>query len=104
MIEVFKFEDETEEQCRLKCLDELDVYNNEILTNEEVRECFNKVLASMSTIRQDKKEHIRNIKGTLEEKQKTCPRCKSELVERKGAYGKFLGCNSYPRCKYTYSK
>ena len=79
-------------------------YNNEILTNEEVRECFNKVLASMSTIRQDKKEHIRNIKGTLEEKQKTCPRCKSELVERKGAYGKFLGCSSYPRCKYTYSK
>ena len=34
MIEVFKFEDETEEQCRLKCLDELDVYNNEILTRE----------------------------------------------------------------------
>ena len=34
MIEVFKFEDETEEQCRLKCLDELDVYNNEILTKE----------------------------------------------------------------------
>ena len=34
MIEVFKFEDENEEQCRLKCLDELDVYNNEILTKE----------------------------------------------------------------------
>ena len=34
MIEVFKFEEETEEQCRLKCLDELDVYNNEILTKE----------------------------------------------------------------------
>ena len=28
-------------------------YNNEILTNEEVKECFNKVLSSMSTIRQD---------------------------------------------------
>lgn len=79
-------------------------YNNEILTNEEVKECFNKVLSSMSTIRQDKKEHIRNIKDTLEEKQKTCPICKSELVERKGAYGEFLGCSSYPRCKYTYSK
>ena len=34
MIEVFKYVDETEEQCRLKCLDELDVYNNEILTKE----------------------------------------------------------------------
>lgn len=79
-------------------------YNNEILTNEEVKEYFNKVLSSMSTIRQDKKEHIINIKDTLEEKQKTCPICKSELVERKGAYGEFLGCSSYPRCKYTYSK
>lgn len=34
MVEIFKFEDETEEKCRLKCLDELDVYNNEILTKE----------------------------------------------------------------------
>lgn len=34
MVEVFRFEDETEEKCRLRCLDELDVYNNEILTRE----------------------------------------------------------------------
>lgn len=34
MIEVYKYEAENEEQCRLNCLDELDVYNNEILTKE----------------------------------------------------------------------
>lgn len=34
MIEVYKFEDATEEKCRMKCLDELDVYNNEIITKE----------------------------------------------------------------------
>ena len=34
MIQVYKFESDTEENCRLKCLDELDVYNNEILTKE----------------------------------------------------------------------
>ena len=34
MIKIYKYEDETEEKCRLKCLDELDVYNNEILTKE----------------------------------------------------------------------
>ena len=34
MINVYKFESDTEENCRLKCLDELDVYNNEILTKE----------------------------------------------------------------------
>ena len=34
MLKVYKFESDTEENCRLKCLDELDVYNNEILTKE----------------------------------------------------------------------
>lgn len=31
MIEVYKFQGNDEEECRLKCLEELDVYNNEIL-------------------------------------------------------------------------
>ena len=34
MIEVYKFEGNNEEECRVTCLDELDVYNNEIITNE----------------------------------------------------------------------
>ena len=34
MIQVYKFESDTEENCRLKCLEDLDVYNNEILTKE----------------------------------------------------------------------
>jgi len=32
-----------------------------------------------------------------------CPRCKSKLVERVGRYGKFLGCQRYPTCKYSCS-
>lgn len=34
MIEVYKFEGNNEEECRVKCLDTLDVYNNEIITKE----------------------------------------------------------------------
>ena len=34
MIEVYKFEGNTEEECKIKCLESLDVYNNEIITNE----------------------------------------------------------------------
>lgn len=34
MVKVYKFESDTEENCRIKCLEELDVYNNEILTKE----------------------------------------------------------------------
>ena len=57
MIEVFKFEDETEEQCRLKCLDELDVYNNEILTREyEEDERYKMEVVK----KEDIKEYIKN--------------------------------------------
>ena len=75
-----------------------------MITTEEVKESLNKVLESMSTIRQDIKTHVKNIKDTLEENKRTCPRCKSELVERTGTYGKFLGCSSYPKCRYTYKQ
>ena len=30
-----------------------------------------------------------------------CPECGSELKERGGKFGKFYGCSSYPKCKYT---
>ena len=29
-----------------------------------------------------------------------CPECGSDLVERKGRYGVFVGCSNYPSCKY----
>ena len=57
MIEVFKFEDETEEKCRLKCLDELDVYNNEILTKEYEED--NKYVMEVVK-KQNVKEYIKN--------------------------------------------
>ena len=38
MVKVYKFESDTEENCRIKCLEELDVYNNEILTKEYTEE------------------------------------------------------------------
>ncbi len=29
-----------------------------------------------------------------------CPDCGSPLVYKRGRYGKFIGCSSYPKCKY----
>lgn len=29
-----------------------------------------------------------------------CPECESDLVERMGRYGKFVGCSNYPKCRY----
>ncbi len=33
---------------------------------------------------------------------KKCPKCGSELKERTGKYGKFIGCTKFPECLYTY--
>jgi hypothetical protein len=30
-----------------------------------------------------------------------CPRCTFNLEVRKGAYGLFLGCSDWPRCRYS---
>lgn len=30
-----------------------------------------------------------------------CPKCGGQLVERKGKYGRFMGCSTYPKCDYT---
>ena len=31
----------------------------------------------------------------------TCPECGSELVERQGSNGAFVGCSTYPKCSHT---
>lgn len=38
MINVYNFEDKTEEKCRMKCLEELDVYDDEIITRDYVED------------------------------------------------------------------
>jgi len=30
-----------------------------------------------------------------------CPKCKAELIRKKGKYGDFFGCSTYPDCKFT---
>lgn len=34
---------------------------------------------------------------------RTCPQCGGPLVMKAGRYGKFIGCSSYPNCKYIES-
>ena len=65
---------------------------------DNVDEVFNTLVENNIKDKKTKKEHIKNIKNTIEKK---LPKCGGELVEREGKYGKFLGCSNYPKCKYT---
>ena len=31
----------------------------------------------------------------------TCPKCGSDLVLKKGQYGRFIGCSGFPNCRFT---
>ena len=58
MIKVYKFESDNEENCRLKCLEELDVYNNEII----IKEYEENNLYNMEVVKkEDVKEYIREF-------------------------------------------
>ena len=30
-----------------------------------------------------------------------CPKCSGVMEEKKGQYGRFLGCTKFPRCRHT---
>lgn len=46
---------------------------------------------------------IKSIGSRYVSKEYRCPRCNGMLLMRNGIYGKFWGCNHYPKCKYTRS-
>ncbi|WP_084778000.1 topoisomerase DNA-binding C4 zinc finger domain-containing protein [Saccharibacillus sacchari] len=54
----------------------------------------------------ERRKHVSDIKQNLQEKEALanagiCPRCQSKLVERQGKNGPFIGCSSFPKCRYT---
>ncbi|MBQ7410094.1 MAG: NERD domain-containing protein [Clostridia bacterium] len=80
-------------------------YNNEIII-EDLSKIKNKIEQNNITDKEIRKSHIKNIKNTVKEnndkeKNMICPKCGGNLVERKGKYGKFIGCSDFPNCKYT---
>ncbi|WP_047984300.1 NERD domain-containing protein [Ornithinibacillus californiensis] len=56
--------------------------------------------------KQISKKHVQEVKLEIAKSKTTnldklkCPKCNSDLVKRKGKYGEFLGCSSYPKCRY----
>jgi DNA topoisomerase I len=42
-----------------------------------------------------------NLKAEPELVGRACPLCGNELVYREGRYGRFIGCSTFPKCRYT---
>lgn len=64
MINVYKFQGNNEEDCRIKCLETLDVYNNEIITKEyEDNDTYNMEVIKKDELKTYIEEYI-NVLGS----------------------------------------
>ncbi len=48
----------------------------------------------------DGKENIKSLK-VITPTGEDCPECGEPLVKRKGRFGEFISCSTFPKCKYT---
>ncbi len=46
-------------------------------------------------------EHMPEVRAEPEQLDRACPESGHPLVVRHGRYGKFIGCSSFPECRYT---
>lgn len=81
-------------------------YKSLNLTEYEKESVFKKINTLNLVKTYDKKQHVKSIKQRIQKredsiKKNKCPQCGDNLTVRKGKYGNFLGCNSYPKCKFT---
>ena len=63
----------------------------------------NEFVKSFDRIWQDKETYIHNNVSLLtkNDDERVCPWCNSPLELKAGRYGKFYGCTSFPKCRYT---
>lgn len=81
-------------------------YKEVVFDKDEVQRIIYVLTESSIQDRKYKREHVKQVKQKIairdvKIKSKVCPRCNGNLVERVGAYGRFLGCSNYPNCKFT---
>ncbi len=79
-----------------------DSSNKSLLSPKEMEKYYSILMSLKQSCSIDLDEHIENIKSAQYKIQNNiCPRCGGKLVLRKGNYGKFYGCENYPKCKFT---
>lgn len=84
----------------------INAHKQVVLTTKEAQQIGMKLEKTLNAAGDKKKQHIKNIKDTQRFNQykinaNMCPKCGSDLVERKGKYGNFVGCSNYPTCKFV---
>lgn len=87
-------------------LDEIYSHCNSVMTLADVQQLATILDAATIETEDTRKEHISKVYESIGHKRSMinkglCPKCGGNLVRRKGRYGDFIGCSSYPKCKFT---
>lgn len=77
--------------------DELD---NIAAGNEDMIKLLTDFYGPFSKLLEEKKQDKEKI-SIVEKTEEKCPECSSNLLIRFSKYGKFYGCETFPKCKYT---
>lgn len=80
-------------------------YQDQVLDPNEIEYFSNRLKGAKSSPENSLDKHLKSLKERYSSNIK-CPKCGSRLVERttkKGLHigSKFLGCENYPKCKFT---
>ncbi len=76
------------------------------LSETDKEKILYKINSTNSSKTYEKTEHIKAIKTRVRNREalikaNKCPNCGSELIFRRGKFGDFMGCSSFPYCKFT---
>lgn len=75
---------------------------NDCHMNQKVYECLcEDMKAKQLTLAAGRSGKQDKLPGCPAEKSRICCECGSVMVLRKGRYGEFYGCSSYPKCRHT---
>lgn len=88
----------------LRTIRKINDQNN--LSFDQMKYISDKILENNVTGRKVNREHVKRVKKNVlerkkKEKLKICPRCGNKLIRRQGKHGKFYGCETFPKCRYT---
>ncbi len=80
-------------------------YKTQELSSGSINDIVSKLDKHVSSSKLTTRDHVKSLKAR-HKSTTTCPKCGSNLVERTAKKGpnagnKFLGCEGYPKCRYT---
>lgn len=74
---------------------------NIVLTHNELKQIIGFINQYSTKKKENKKKHKESFKTLKSTENRTCPKCGSYLIIKKGKYSNFLGCSAFPNCRYT---